>query len=74
MFARLISLLIFTFVTFTSFVAVTSVSTVHAQDEYTLFESGQVRPMAMSPSGVWLYVANTPGLGCGPTHSAVRKS
>jgi YVTN family beta-propeller protein len=31
-----------------------------AQNEYTLFESGQVRPMAMSPDGVWLYVCNTP--------------
>jgi DNA-binding beta-propeller fold protein YncE len=46
-----------------------------AQGEYTLFESGQVRPMAMSPNGIWLYVANTPdahveayALGSSPTH------
>jgi DNA-binding beta-propeller fold protein YncE len=31
-----------------------------ANDSYTLFESGQVRPMAMSPNGRWLFVANTP--------------
>jgi DNA-binding beta-propeller fold protein YncE len=37
-----------------------SVSAVGAQDDYTLFESGQVRPMAMSPDGFWLYVCNTP--------------
>ena len=36
-----------------------SVSSASAQD-YTLFESGHVRPMAMSPDGFWLYVCNTP--------------
>ena len=47
-----------------------------AQDDYVLFESGHVRPMAMSPDGVWLYVANTPDAhveayvlsGSGATH------
>ncbi|HEX3763377.1 MAG TPA: hypothetical protein VHW23_32000 [Kofleriaceae bacterium] len=27
---------------------------------YTLFESGQVRPLALSPSGNWLFAVNTP--------------
>ncbi|WP_348652741.1 hypothetical protein [Polyangium sp. 6x1] len=35
-------------------------SEVSAASPYTLFESGQVRPMAMSPSGHLLFVANTP--------------
>jgi YVTN family beta-propeller protein len=29
-------------------------------ESYTLFESGQVRPIALSPSGRFLYVVNTP--------------
>lgn len=29
-------------------------------DAFTLFESGQVRPIALSPSGQFLYVVNTP--------------
>jgi hypothetical protein len=31
-----------------------------AQQSYYLFESGQVRPMAMSPNGNRLFVVNTP--------------
>ncbi len=31
-----------------------------ARSAFTLFESGQVRPMALSPSGGQLFVANTP--------------
>ncbi len=31
-----------------------------AQDEYVLFESGQVRPIAVSPDGFWMFVCNTP--------------
>jgi DNA-binding beta-propeller fold protein YncE len=31
-----------------------------ASSSYTLFESGQVRPLAISPSGRLLYAANTP--------------
>src|SRR5262249_8070924 len=27
---------------------------------FTLFESGQVRPLALSPSGAFLYAVNTP--------------
>ncbi|HEY2289232.1 MAG TPA: hypothetical protein VGM86_00900, partial [Thermoanaerobaculia bacterium] len=27
---------------------------------FTLFESGQVRPLALSPSGKFLFAANTP--------------
>src|SRR5512134_1745787 len=30
------------------------------QSRYTLFESGHVRPMALSPDGARLYVVNTP--------------
>jgi DNA-binding beta-propeller fold protein YncE len=37
-----------------------SVSAARAQTDYTLFEAGQVRPMAMSPDGSFLYVCNTP--------------
>ncbi len=33
---------------------------VHAQPDYTLFESGPVRPIAMSPDGTRLFVVNTP--------------
>ncbi len=36
------------------------VSSVFASSSYTLFETGQVRPMAMSPDGHRLYVLNTP--------------
>lgn len=35
-------------------------ATAGAQSDYVLFESGHVRPMAMSPDGTWLYVCNTP--------------
>jgi len=31
-----------------------------APSSYTLFESGQVRPLALSPSGEFLYAVNTP--------------
>ena len=31
-----------------------------AQDAYQLFESGPVRPMALSPNGQKLFVVNTP--------------
>lgn len=30
------------------------------EDEFTLFESGQVRPLAMDPTGKYLYAVNTP--------------
>ncbi|NOK18298.1 hypothetical protein [Corallococcus carmarthensis] len=33
--------------------------TSHAQ-HFTVFESGQVRPLALSPNGQWLYAVNTP--------------
>ena len=32
----------------------------HAQPSYTLFESGQVRPLALSPNGKLLFALNTP--------------
>jgi YVTN family beta-propeller protein len=32
----------------------------YAKSSYTLFESGQVRPLAMSPDGNYLYAVNTP--------------
>ncbi len=32
----------------------------HAADGFTLFESGQVRPLALSPDGALLFAANTP--------------
>jgi YVTN family beta-propeller protein len=51
---------LFQFVVLTAFLSVSVASAASAQDEYTLFESGQTRPIAMSPNGVWLYVANTP--------------
>ena len=35
-------------------------SEVHAQADYTLFESGPVRPVAMSPDGNRVFVTNTP--------------
>ena len=31
-----------------------------AASSFTLFESGQVRPLALSPDGQWLFAANTP--------------
>ncbi|HEU4405633.1 MAG TPA: hypothetical protein VFS43_10115, partial [Polyangiaceae bacterium] len=31
-----------------------------AAPAFTLFESGQVRPLALSPDGKWLFAANTP--------------
>ena len=33
---------------------------VQAASSFTLFESGQVRPLALSPDGQWLFAANTP--------------
>ena len=33
---------------------------VNAQSDYTLFESGPVRPIALSPDKTRLFVANTP--------------
>ena len=46
MFARLLKL---TALALT--ISVSGLSTAGAQDEYTLFESGPVRPVAMSPDG-----------------------
>ena len=49
------------FLTFVLILSFASTSMAEAPPgEYTLFESGQVRPMAISPNGVWLYLANTP--------------
>ena len=56
MLARLSSLLPLALATLFGFA-----SAAGAQDDYTLFESGHVRPMAMSPDGVWLYAG--PDLG-----------
>jgi len=53
-FARLFRLTALAFI-----ISASSLSAAGAQDEYTLFESGHVRPMAMSPDGLWLYVCNT---------------
>lgn len=36
------------------------VSTTHAGESYSLFETGQVRPLAMSPDGSRLFALNTP--------------
>jgi YVTN family beta-propeller protein len=42
-------------------VALAMLAGVHASDaSYTLFESGQVRPLAMSPDGTRLFAVNTP--------------
>jgi DNA-binding beta-propeller fold protein YncE/mono/diheme cytochrome c family protein len=41
-------------------IASLSPSTAEAQSDYTLFESGPVRPIAMSPDGSRLFVVNTP--------------
>jgi len=70
-FARLFKLPALSFM-----MSVAVISTVNAQADYTLFESGHVRPMAMSPDGNWLYVCNTPDAhleayvltGSGATH------
>ncbi len=35
-------------------------SVVHSEESYTLFESGQSRPLALSPNGHFLYAVNTP--------------
>ena len=35
-------------------------ATVSARSPFTLFESGQVRPLALSPSGKLLFAVNTP--------------
>jgi YVTN family beta-propeller protein len=45
---------------FTGVVLGGSGSSVAAQPDYTLFESGPVRPIALSPSGARLFVVNTP--------------
>ncbi len=41
-------------------VAICSAQVVLAQSSFVNFESGQVRPMALSPEGARLFVANTP--------------
>jgi DNA-binding beta-propeller fold protein YncE len=51
---------LFKLVAFAVLISASSVSSAGAQGDYTLFESGHVRPMAMSPDGYWLYVCNTP--------------
>ena len=33
---------------------------VQAAPSFTLFESGQVRPLALAPDGQWLFAVNTP--------------
>ena len=71
MFARLFKLPALSFM-----MSAAVISTVNAQADYTLFESGHVRPMAISPDGNWLYVCNTPDAhleayvltGSGATH------
>src|SRR5688572_11980786 len=35
-------------------------ATTATEETYTLFESGQVRPLALAPSGKYLYAVNTP--------------
>ncbi len=35
-------------------------ATAGAERPYWLFESGQVRPLALAPGGLWLYAVNTP--------------
>jgi DNA-binding beta-propeller fold protein YncE len=35
-------------------------ATAEARPSTTVFESGQVRPLALSPNGKWLYAVNTP--------------
>jgi len=47
-------------VVFVSLASIFAAPLASAQGNYTLFESGQVRPMAMSPDGFFLYVCNTP--------------
>jgi DNA-binding beta-propeller fold protein YncE len=37
-----------------------SVSPAHSESSFTLFESGQVRPLALSPDGTHLFAINTP--------------
>jgi DNA-binding beta-propeller fold protein YncE len=46
--------------TLISFLAGLLSPTANAQSDYTLFESGPVRPIAMSPDGNCLFVTNTP--------------
>jgi YVTN family beta-propeller protein len=41
-------------------VALPLAGTAHAQGNYTLFESGPVRPLALSPSGTKLFATNIP--------------
>ncbi|MDH5179980.1 MAG: hypothetical protein OEY07_09955, partial [Gammaproteobacteria bacterium] len=44
----------------TLIVMTTLAGPVFAGESYTLFEAGQVKPLAMSHNGVYLYAANTP--------------
>jgi hypothetical protein len=37
-----------------------SISPAHSGSSFTLFESGQVRPLALSPDGSHLFAVNTP--------------
>lgn len=48
------------FVTFITVLAGLLAPNANAQSDYTLFESGPVRPIAMSPDGNRLFVVNTP--------------
>ena len=48
------------FVTFITVLAGPLAPKANAQSDYTLFESGPVRPIAMSPDGNRLFVVNTP--------------
>src|SRR5215471_6438858 len=41
-------------------VSLLAVSLVQAAPSFTLFESGQVRPLALAPDGQWLFAVNTP--------------
>ena len=47
-------------VIFIAALAGSQASEAHAQADYTLFESGPVRPVAMSPDGNRVFVTNTP--------------
>jgi YVTN family beta-propeller protein len=43
-----------------AFALIGTVGTSVAQTSFVTFESGQVRPLALSPDNKWLFVANTP--------------
>ncbi len=51
--------LILLFVAFFS-TANLATSNLNSTGNFTLFESGQVRPLSMSPNGKWLFAVNTP--------------